>query len=163
MIPSLAVALHVLTVLWLVAGIVGRDMTYRHAAHATELPKLRTLVELGGRFERAMVRPATFVVLLTGLIAAWARGWPVLGFLQGGTSNWVLVSLLIYLSTLPLIFLVFLPRGRAYRKAFEAAAAEDRVTPELTAALRDPAVNAARAYEVVMIAALVLLMVTRAF
>ena len=67
------------------------------------------------------MRSATFAVRVAGLIAAWARGWPILGFLQGADVNWVLDS------------------------------------------LKDPAVAAARKYELVMVAALTFLMVTRPF
>ena len=163
MLPTLIVVVHVWTVLWLAAGIIGRDVCYWQAAHTDDLAALRTMAGLGGTFERAMVRPATFVVLATGLIAAWVRGWPILGFLQGGTVNWVLVALLIYLSVIPVIVFVFLPRGRVYRTALEAAVARGAVTPELKAALHDPLVAAARSYEFVMIAALVLLMILRPF
>ncbi len=60
-----------------------------------------------------MIRPATSVVLLGGLLAAWLRGWPVLGFLQDGPSNWVLVSLLLLVSIIPIIVFVFLRENRA--------------------------------------------------
>jgi hypothetical protein len=67
---SLIVLVHVLTVFLLVGGILGRDITYRQAARATDLAKLRSYVELGGIFERRMVRPATGWVFLAGLGAA---------------------------------------------------------------------------------------------
>jgi hypothetical protein len=163
MVSGMVVVLHVLTVFWLVGGIVGRDVTYRYAARSTDLGKLRAFIELGGQFELRMVRPATLVVLLAGLAAAWVRGWPILGFLQGAQQNWVLVSLLVYLSIVPVIIWVFVPRGKVFRVALEDAIAQGTVTPRLTAALRDPAVEAARTYELVMIATLTLLMVTRPF
>jgi uncharacterized membrane protein len=163
LVATLIVVLHVWTVFWLVAGIIGRDTCYHHAGRATDLASLKTLATLGGVFDRTMVRPATFIVLLTGLIAAWRRGWPILGFLQGGTTNWVLTSLLLYLSSIPLIFLVFLPKGRVYRKALEDATAVGAVTPQLRSSINDPLVGAARAYEVIMIAFIALLMVTKPF
>ena len=163
MLSGLIVVLHVLAVIWLASGILGRDVCYWRAARTDDLATLQALAGLGGVFERAMVRPATFVVLLTGLIAAGMRGWPILGALQGGGVHWVLVSLVIYLSVIPLIALVFIPRGRVYRKALEEAITLGRVTPALEAALNDPAVAAARAYEMAMIAALVWLMVMKPF
>jgi hypothetical protein len=114
MLAGIAVVVHVLFVFWLVAGVVGRDVCYRQAERATDLSALRTMVGLGSRFELTMVRPATFAVLVAGLIAAWARGWPILGFLQGAAPNWVLAALLIYLSIIPVIVFVFIPRGRIY-------------------------------------------------
>jgi hypothetical protein len=160
---ALAVWIHVLLVFWLVAGIVGRDRCYRMAARTDDLQRLIWLVELGGMFERGMVRPATSAVLFAGLIAAWARGWPILGFLQGGSSNWVLVSLLIYLSIIPVIAFVFVPRGRVFRAALDEARGLGQETPRLKAALGDRVVAAARVYELVMVAVLAGLMVTRSF
>ena len=160
---ALVVWIHVLFVFGLVAGIIGRDRCYQRAARTEDLKKLEWLIEMGGSFELGMVRPGTFAVLVAGLIAAWARGWPILGFLQGGTVNWVLVSLLIYLSIIPVIVFVFIPRGKVFRLALDDAKVRGQVTPELRAALADPAVAAARAYELIIIAALAGLMVTRSF
>jgi len=75
----------------------------------------------------------------------------------------VLVSLLVYLTAIPLIAFVFIPRGRIYRRAFNAAIAAGRVTPELTAAINDPYVNAGRAYEIVMIGTISYLMLAKPF
>ena len=163
MLPTLIVVVHVLTVFWLVAGIAGRDTCYWHAGHTGDLASLRTLARLGGIFDRTMVRPATFLVLLTGLAAAWARGYPILGLLQGGSIQWVVVALAIYLTFVPLVFFVFLPKGRVYRKALEEANARGEVTPQLEAAINDPLVGAARAYEVVMVGVLAFLMIVRPF
>jgi len=160
---SLVVVAHVLSVFWLVGGVIGRDTCWGRAAHADELGSLETIAGLAAVFDRVMVRPATFVVLLTGLGAAWSRGWPILGLFQGGTANWVLAALLVYLSIIPVIVFVFLPRGLAYRKALEEAKARGTVTPELRATIRDPAVGAARGYEMAMITVLAWLMIAKPF
>ena len=142
---------------------LGRAPVWPSRARTDDLATLRTLAGLGGVFERAMVRPATFVVLVTGLVSAWARGWPILGFLQGGASNWVLAALLIYLSVIPLIIFVFVPKGRVYHMALEEASARGEVTAALRSAIDDPQVRAARGYEIFMILALVWLMITKPF
>ncbi len=144
MFPMLMVVARVLLVFWLVGGINGRNTCWAQAGRTDDLAALRTMAKLGGTFDRAMVRPAPFVVLLTGLVAAWVRGWPIRGFLQGGSVNWVLTALLIYLSTPPLIVFVFLPKGRVYRKALEEANASGAVTRALRAAINDPLVFVAR-------------------
>jgi len=163
MLPALAVAIHVLLVFWLVSGIIGRGVAMAQARRTQDVAELRTLVTLAHVFEIRFVRSATFAVLIAGLIAAWARGWPILGFLQGGQANWVLASLLLYLTIIPVIVFVFVPRGRVFRLALDAAVAEGRVTPQLKAALADPAVAAARAYEQAMIVVLTFLMVVKPF
>lgn len=163
MLSGLAVAIHVLIVFWLVSGIVGRDRMWAEARRTEDLERLKWLVEMAGQFDARAVRPGTFAVLVAGLIAAWARGWPILGFLQGGPVNWVLASLLLYLGIIPVIAFVFIPRGNAFRRVWLDALAKGAVTPELRAALRDPVVSAARGYELLMIAVLTYLMVTRPF
>jgi len=89
LIPGLLGVLHVLAVFGLMTGIFGRGTCYREARRAPDLATLQSRMEMGTIFETTLVRPATFAVLLTGLLAAWLRGWPILGFLQGATVNWV--------------------------------------------------------------------------
>jgi hypothetical protein len=161
--PALVVVLHVFSVFALVAGIVGRGVCHARAQRAADLPTLRTSMELGSMFELTLVRPLSFVVLLTGLAAAWARGWPILGILQGAPINWVLAALLVYMTQIPVILFVFLPRARLYHRALDEASASDIVTPALRAALADPAVRGARLYEMAMIGVLTWLMVAKPF
>src|SRR5688500_4780483 len=94
--PPLAtwvVFLHVLAVFWLVTGILGRGVALRHAESAAVLTNLRAFATLASAFELAMVRPGSLLVLLSGLVAAWLRGWPILGPLQGSPIRWVFTSL----------------------------------------------------------------------
>ena len=164
--PPLAtwvVYLHVLAVLWLVSGILGRGVALGHARRATDVPTLRAYATLATAFELAMVRPGSLVVLASGLIAAWLRGWPILGPLQGSPIRWVFTSLVIYLTIIPVIVFVFLPRAKVYHARLGEAAAEGRITPALKAAMNDPAVAWARRYEIAMVVAVTWLMVTRPF
>ena len=153
------VALHVLIAFWFVTGIVGRDVTLAKA-RGTDDPRLvGELAELAGRFERMSVRPGSFAVLILGLLAAWAAHRPFTG-----TNNWwLLVSLILYLSNVSLIPLVFVPRGRVFERELAAARGGRTVTPGLSAALRDGAVQAARTYELVTLVAIILLMVAKPF
>jgi hypothetical protein len=157
------VIVHVLAVFVLVAGIMGRNVLYARASRATDLGALKTLVDAGSFLEHAFVRGPSFLVLLAGLAAAWARGWPILGFLQGGAVNWVLTSLVVYLTIIPVIVFVFVPAGNRFRKALAEADTQCRITPELTTALENPAVRWARTYESLMIVGLTILMVTKPF
>ena len=162
MIGLVAVVLHVLSVFWLVAGIVGRDACWWHAARAADLPALRTIAALARAFDRT-VRPATFVVLITGLTATGLRGHSLFGFLRGEGPVWPFAALLIYLSIIPVIVLVFLPKGRVYRVALVEAESRGEVTSALRAAIADPTVVAARGYEFAMIAVLAFLMIVKPF
>jgi hypothetical protein len=69
----------------------------------------------------------------------------------------------VFVTTIALVPLVFLPRGRTFDEALTSAVAAGRVTPELKAAFRDPVVAAARWYELAVVAFVVVLMVTKPF
>ena len=75
----------------------------------------------------------SLVVLVLGIATAIVKGIPFLGPLQGGRVDWLFVSLLLFLSVIPLVPLVFLPRGRV----FDAAMADAEARGEVTPALRD--------------------------
>lgn len=66
----------------------------------------------------------------------------------------------MFAATLPLVPVVFLPRGRVFEAALASAIEAGRLTPELTAAFHDPLVTAARWYELAVLALVLLLMVT---
>jgi len=155
--------IHILSVLWLVAGIAGRGVCTGLAERAEDLHAVQTLMRAASAFEMRMVRPSTFVVLATGLTTAYQGGWPILGFLQGASVNWVLAALVIYLSIIPVIVFIFVPRGRIYHRALQAAIEHGAVTPELRAALHDPAVRFARLYEITMVLVITFLMVIKPF
>ena len=114
-------------------------------------------------FDRRAVQPSTLLVLATGLAAAGLRGHRIFAFLRGEGPVWPFAALLIYLSIIPVIVFVFLPKGRVYREALSEAEARGEVTARLRGAIADPVVMAARGYEFVMIAVLVFLMVAMPF
>jgi hypothetical protein len=151
------VLLHVATAFWFVAGLAGRDVLMTRARKATDMSSIRTLTDAAGIFDRFFVIPGSMAVLVAGLIAAFAEH---LGFAD---QTWLLVSLLLYLTLLPLVPLVFLPRGKIFEAAMEEAEATRQVTPALRAAFDDRAVWGARRYDWVVVAVNVVLMVTKPF
>jgi uncharacterized membrane protein len=153
------VLLHVAVAFWFVAGLLGRNVTMARARSANDLSTLEELVGLSGRFERLMVVPGSFGVLVFGLLAAWAEGQP----LAGSDDWWLLTSLILFVGLVVLVPTVFLPRGKVFEGALEDARRRGEVTPELSTALRDPAVRNARAAEIVVVAIIVALMVTKPF
>ncbi|HLE16489.1 MAG TPA: DUF2269 family protein, partial [Anaerolineales bacterium] len=82
---------------------IGRELTRAQAAKSTDIRVVQTLVQLAGRFDRWLAIPGSNLVFVFGLLLAWLRGWPILGFLQGAASNWLPVSLLLYLAVFPLV------------------------------------------------------------
>lgn len=155
--------IHILSVLWLVAGTAGRGACTGLAGRTDDINSVRTLMQAASAFEMKMVRPASLFILVTGLITARMGGWPILGFLQGASVNWVLAALVIYLTIIPVIVFVFLPRGRVYHKALQDAGARGAVTAELRAALHDPAIRSARLYEILILLVVTFLMVVKPF
>ena len=153
------VLLHVAVAFWFVAGLLGRNVTMAKARSANDLSTLVELVDLSGRFERLMVIPGSFGVVVLGLLAAWAEGQP----LAGTDDWWLLTSLILVVGLGVLVPTVFLPRGKVFESALEQARQRGEVTPELRNALRDPAVRNARAAEIVVVAVIVALMVTKPF
>ena len=153
------VLLHVAVAFWFVAGLLGRNVTMARARSANDLSTLVELVDLSGRFERLMVIPGSFGVLVLGLLAAWAEGQP----LAGTDDWWLLTSVILFVGLGVLVPTVFLPRGKVFEGALEQARQRGEVTPELRTALRDPAVRNARAAEIVVVTVIVALMVTKPF
>ena len=98
-------------------------------------------------------------ILLAGMATAWAQGYPWLGL----TTGWMLLSVILLLSPLPLVPLVFLPRGRIFEAALADARRQGVMTLELRAAFADPAVAFARRWELTAVAIVVVLMVTKPF
>ncbi len=156
-------ALHVFAGFWLVAGLIGRYVALAKAEQATDLAALRAVMPVASVFEQRMVIPGFTAVLAAGLATAWTEGWPILGFMQGGRSNWVLVSLVLFLAINLLVVFVFVPRGKIFERAMREAIVQGRVTPALTAASHDPVVRAAHYCELVVVALIIALMVLKPF
>jgi uncharacterized membrane protein len=155
--------LHILAAVWFIAGLLGRNITFWQAGRAAEVGVAAALLRASEVFERLMVRPGTMAVFTLGLLTAWLQGQPILGFLQGATTNWLLASSLMFLSGIPLVVLVLMPRSRLRARAVEAAQAQGAFTPELRAALADRAVILSRNAELLIVAAIVALMALKPF
>ena len=130
--------LHLLTVLALVAGLIGRNITFRMAQRSQDLSALAALLSASLGFERRLVIPGSMLVLLTGRVAVWTGHWQ---FRSAGQPTWLLVATILYLSLIPVIAIVLAPRRARREAALAEAVTANRITSELTAALNDPAVN----------------------
>jgi uncharacterized membrane protein len=155
--------LHVAVGFWFVAGLVGRTYTLREAKKSAEIAVVAKLAALAGKFDRYLVVPGSQAVLAFGLITAWIGGYPLLGALQGARSNWLFTALLLFAGSVVLVPTVFIPSGKAFDQALRAAVADGRVTPQLTLALTRPGVAWAHRLELAVVAAIVVLMVTKPF
>ena len=159
---EIVVLVHALIGILFIAGLVGRWIVLGLAERATELPAMKTLAAAAGPFERIVIVAPT-IVLLFGVVAAFMQGRSVLGPLTGGSVDWLFVSLVVFLSPLPLVPLVFLPKGKVFETALAEAEAAGRVTPALTTAWRDPLVRAAHVYELGATTVVLILMLSKPF
>ena len=151
------VLLHVATAFWFVAGLAGRDVSITRAARATDIASVQALTGAAGVFDRFFVIPGSIAVLVAGLIAMVATD------LSLGDQTWLLVALVLFLTIIPLVPLVFVPRGKVFEAALGGAVAAGEVTPGLRAAFADRAVAGARWYERIVVAVIIVLMVTKPF
>ena len=159
---TIVVLAHALIAIAFVAGLIGRWIVLASAARANSLRAIRTLLAASAPFER-MVVVGSMLVLIFGLVAAFLEGRSVLGPLTGGSLDWLFVSLVLYLSVLPLVPLVFMPRGRVFGAALEDAERQGTLTPELATAFHDPVTRAAHVYELGAITVVLCLMLTKPF
>jgi hypothetical protein len=155
--------LHVLAGFGLMTGAIGRNLTFRKAGESTDLGAVRALLDASEFFERRMLIPSATAVLLFGLVTAWLQGWPILGFLQGGSSNWLLASLAIYLIPGFVIPAFLIPRRKQRLMAIEHALAQGKITPDLSAALHDKSVAGLRTAELAGLGIILILMVAKPF
>lgn len=97
---------------------------------------------------------------MTGLLVGWVGHWP---YIVSSRPTWIFISLVLFLSLIPLVILVFLPRGKVFERALKGAIAKQQITPELREALADPAVRAASVYESAAVSVILALMVLKPF
>ena len=154
--------LHVVSAIVAIAGLFGREVARVHARHSSDIHVVAAFVQVAGRFEQLAI-PGSIVVFVVGLLLAWLQGRPLLGFLQGAQSNWLLVSILLYLAIYPLVIFIFIPRGKVFDQALEAAIARGQVTSALAAAFNDPVVRLAHVTEGAIVVAILYLMIAKPF
>jgi predicted cobalt transporter CbtA len=151
--------LHVFSAFWFVSGLVARAVVLNKAEKSTDIKTTKEFVNLAGVFERLMVIPGSLVVFLIGVGLVLVGDYRFMG----PGYNWVLASIVIYFLILALVPTVFLPKGKRFDGLLAEASSRDQVTPQLTAALRDPAVRLAHWVEFGGVLVVIALMVTKPF
>ena len=152
-------ALHVLSAFWFVTGLLARNIALGRAARSRDIAATNELLGLSGIFEKRMVIPGSQAVLLFGVVLVFVGGYRF----SGPGYNWILVSLILFATVIVLIPTVFIPRGKRFEQDLAEATGEGRFNPDLTAAFRDPAVRWAHGWELAVLIAIIVLMVTKPF
>lgn len=156
--------LHVLAAFWMISGVVGRGLAFWQAGRVKDVQAVHALLQISEFFERYAVIPVSIAVFLFGLILTWMQRWPIFGFLQGSTSNWLLVSFILFMGVSAFIApLRLITRRKQRTRAIEEALAKATITPELTAALNDKVVIRFRTAEFITMIVIIVLMVTKPF
>lgn len=155
--------IHIVGAFFMVSGIIGRETAYLRAKKATDIKIVAEMMQLVLFFTNKMVAPFGQVVLWAGIITAVAQGWPLFGFLQGGSTNWVLASLILEILILGNVFGIMRPLGLALGKTIGPAIGQGKITPELTAAMNNPKRHNAQIAEYIFLVLIILLMVLKPF
>ena len=156
--------LHVLAAFWFLSGLVGRDFAFWRAGKATSVQAVQALLQISDFFERYAVIPVSMAVFIFGLVVTLMQKWPLLGFLQGSSTNWLLLSFILFLGiSLAIGPLRLVPRRKQRTRALEESLSQKTITPELTATLNDPVVIRFRMIELAIVVLIIILMVTKPF
>ena len=156
--------MHVLTAFWLISGVVGRGLAFWRAGKARDVQAVRALLDVSEFFERYAVIPVSVAVLMFGLIVTWMQRWPLFGFLQGASMNWLLVSSVLFIGISTLIApLGLVARRKERTRALEEALEQGTITERLSAALNDRVVIRFRTVEFILLIVIIILMVTKPF
>lgn len=155
--------LHIASAIIFIGGILARQLVRSVAKRSTDVQSFAALNQAAGRIESLMVIPGNMAVIVFGVILAVIIGAPIFGFLQGASQNWLLVTNILLILEIPLVTLVFVPRGKKFELVLQDALAQGQMTPQLYAELEDKTVRMAHISEIAMVVIIVLLMVFKPF
>jgi uncharacterized membrane protein len=155
--------LHILAVALTIGGMFARQLIRGFARKNDELNAVASLTRAAVRIDRMLVIPWSNIMIAMGILLAVMQKWPVFGFLQGASKNWLLVSNILLVIMLILIGAVFVPYNMKVEALLESALAQGSVTPELTATLADRRNNISHLIEETLILAVAALMVLKPF
>ena len=155
--------LHILAVVWMLGGMFARQIVRGIAKKSDDVGTIASLSQVAMRLDRTMVIPGGNFVFVFGVILALMLKWPIFGFLQGASQNWLLVSNLLLIVIMVIVPTVFLPHNRKVDALVQSALADGRVTPDLRSALNDQKNRLAHYLEEILVIAVTGLMVLKPF
>jgi uncharacterized membrane protein len=155
--------LHIIAVIMMVGGMFARQLVRGIAKKSDDVKVVASLTQVAGRLDRAMVIPGGNLVLVFGIILAVMLKWPIFGFLQGASHNWLLVSNILLILAIILVGGVFIPYNKRLDSIVQASLTEGRITPELSAALNDQKNKVAHLIEEIGVIVIAALMVLKPF
>jgi uncharacterized membrane protein len=151
--------LHELAAFWFIGGILGRQLVREAARRSDDVHRFAVLSGVAANFEQWMVIPGNLAVVVFGVLVAWRGGWPIFGFLQGASANWLLLTNALLLAGFLLVPLVYLPRGKRFARLLQEALYAGQRTTALNSALDDPVIKWAHRAEYAALLVILFLMV----
>ena len=155
--------LHILAVTITIGGMFARQLVRGVAARSDAINTVASLTQAAIRIDRVMVIPWSNIMILVGVVLALMQDWPIFGFLQGASQNWLLVSNILLIVMIVLIPGVFIPHNKRVETLLQTALPQGRVTPELSAALHDKKNHWAHLVEEIIVVLVAALMVLKPF
>ena len=155
--------LHITAVVTTVGGVFARELIRYHAMRAEDVQTFASFVRAAGKIDTAMIGRGMFAVLIFGIVLALIGGFPIFGFLQGASQNWLLAANILLLGIIVMVPMLLVPRGRKFEPILQAALAEGQITPELRIAMNVKVVRLAHLYEGFSLLVIMALMVTKPF
>ncbi len=95
-----------------IGGVIARQLIRIQAKKTNDNQLFATFSQAAGKIENVMVIPGMNAVMVLGVILTLISHSPILGFLQGASQNWLLVSNILLLGGIITIPTVFIPRGK---------------------------------------------------
>src|SRR5215204_6258007 len=128
---------HIIAVTVTIGGMLARQLVRGFAKKSDDVKVVASLKKVAVRIDRTMVIPWSNIMILMGIILAVMQKWPIFGFLQGASQNWLLVSNLLLVVMMILIPAIFIPHNKKVEVLLQTALAEGRITPDLSITLDD--------------------------
>jgi uncharacterized membrane protein len=155
--------LHILAIAITTGGMFARQLVRANAKKTDDIKVTASLTHTALRIDRLMVIPWSSLMIVLGVLLALMQNWPIFGFLQGSTQNWLLVSIILLIIMQAMIFGVFIPHNKKVEALLKSSLAEGRVSQELTAALDNRKNCLAHHVEEIIIILVAALMVLKPF
>lgn len=155
--------LHILGALLLIGGVLARQLVRSRIRQVADRVAFIELVRAASLIDQRLVIPGSILVLLVGLLLAWMTGAPVLGFLQGASQNWLLVSNVLILAGMFIVVRLFIPLRKRLETWIEHSEVNDNVPVELLEALQRRRLRLAYLLESLSLLVIVALMVFKPF
>ncbi len=154
---------HILAVAITVGGMFARQAVRAYARKSDDVKVVASFTQLAMRLDRSMVIPWSNIMVLMGIVLAVIQKWPIFGFLQGASQNWLLVSNVLLIIMMTIVATVFIPHNRKVQALVQSALTEGRITPQLSSALADRPNQLAHHAEEAIILTVAALMVLKPF